>query len=82
MNTTDMTVTATLEGVACGVPIIALVEFTNGGRVVAGRRSISFREALRFWIKLGFISFGGLAGQIATMLAGGGVGLTWTLLTR
>jgi chromate transporter len=29
--------------------------------------SISFREALRFWFKLGFISFGGPAGQIAIM---------------
>jgi chromate transporter len=28
---------------------------------------ISFREALKFWIKLGFISFGGPAGQIAIM---------------
>src|SRR5262245_29870117 len=27
----------------------------------------SFREALRFWCKLGFISFGGPAGQIAIM---------------
>lgn len=27
----------------------------------------SFREALRFWMKLGFISFGGPAGQIAIM---------------
>ncbi len=27
----------------------------------------SFREALRFWIRLGFISFGGPAGQIAIM---------------
>src|SRR5215203_3957870 len=30
-------------------------------------RHVSFVEALRFWIKLGFISFGGPAGQIAIM---------------
>ncbi len=28
---------------------------------------ISFKEALRFWFKLGFVSFGGPAGQIAIM---------------
>ena len=28
---------------------------------------ISFKEALKFWAKLGFISFGGPAGQIAIM---------------
>lgn len=28
---------------------------------------VPFREALKFWIKLGFISFGGPAGQIAIM---------------
>jgi chromate transporter len=28
---------------------------------------VSFREASRFWLKLGFISFGGPAGQIAIM---------------
>jgi chromate transporter len=31
--------------------------------------SVSFAEALRFWLKLGFVSFGGPAGQIAIMHA-------------
>ena len=31
------------------------------------KRSVSFAEAFRFWVKLGFISFGGPAGQIAIM---------------
>ncbi len=31
------------------------------------RQSPPFKDALRFWIKLGFISFGGPAGQIAIM---------------
>ena len=31
------------------------------------RQSVPFAEALRFWLKLGFISFGGPAGQIAIM---------------
>jgi chromate transporter len=30
-------------------------------------RHVSFTEAFRFWAKLGFISFGGPAGQIAIM---------------
>ncbi|HMW72843.1 MAG TPA: chromate transporter, partial [Cellvibrionaceae bacterium] len=29
--------------------------------------SVSFWEAFRFWLKLGFISFGGPAGQISIM---------------
>jgi chromate transporter len=33
----------------------------------APRRTIPFWEAFRFWVKLGFISFGGPAGQIAIM---------------
>ena len=33
----------------------------------SGRRLVPFAEAFRFWLKLGFISFGGPAGQIAIM---------------
>jgi chromate transporter len=33
----------------------------------SARRHVSFGEAFRFWVKLGFISFGGPAGQIAIM---------------
>jgi chromate transporter len=29
--------------------------------------SVTRREAIRFWLNLGFISFGGPAGQIATL---------------
>ena len=35
----------------------------------ARSQPVSFAEALRFWLKLGFISFGGPAGQIAIMHA-------------
>ena len=33
----------------------------------SSREVVSFNEALRFWLKLGFVSFGGPAGQIAIM---------------
>ena len=33
---------------------------------------VSFVEALAYWLKLGFISFGGPAGQTASICAGGG----------
>ena len=33
----------------------------------AAPASVTFAEAFRFWLKLGFISFGGPAGQIAIM---------------
>lgn len=36
---------------------------------VEPQHSVSFAEAFRFWLKLGFISFGGPAGQIAIMHA-------------
>jgi chromate transporter len=35
--------------------------------VFAAPRAVSFAQACRFWLKLGFISFGGPAGQIAVM---------------
>ena len=34
---------------------------------LVNNRDVSFAEAFRFWVKLGFISFGGPAGQIAIM---------------
>src|SRR5678816_3784037 len=34
---------------------------------VQPRTAVPFGEAFRFWVKLGFISFGGPAGQIAIM---------------
>jgi chromate transporter len=41
----------------------------GSGADAAPGASIPFGEALRFWLKLGFISFGGPAGQIAIMHA-------------
>jgi chromate transporter len=37
------------------------------GRPVTATDAIPFREAVAFWLRLGFISFGGPAGQIAMM---------------
>jgi chromate transporter len=37
------------------------------GDAASASSTVPFREALRFWTLLGFISFGGPAGQIATM---------------
>jgi chromate transporter len=39
----------------------------HGAGEVRQTRRIGFGEAVRFWLKLGFISFGGPAGQIAIM---------------
>jgi len=39
----------------------------RGASELPARRELSFAEAFRFWVKLGFISFGGPAGQIAIM---------------
>ena len=39
----------------------------SGHAVGGAQTAVPFAEALRFWVKLGFISFGGPAGQIAIM---------------
>ncbi|HEX5736363.1 MAG TPA: chromate transporter, partial [Blastocatellia bacterium] len=39
----------------------------QASKTAASARVVSFAEAFRFWVKLGFISFGGPAGQIAIM---------------
>jgi chromate transporter len=40
---------------------------TADGKPTTSPLSVSFSQAFRFWVKLGFISFGGPAGQIAIM---------------
>ena len=40
---------------------------TTEAQKTTERPNISFGEAFTFWLKLGFISFGGPAGQIAIM---------------
>jgi len=40
---------------------------SSGATAPIGPRTVPFGEAFRFWLKLGFISFGGPAGQIAIM---------------
>ncbi len=40
---------------------------TQSSAATAPARAVTFGEALRFWLKLGFVSFGGPAGQIAIM---------------
>ena len=47
------------------VPGLGTVEGERANHV--NNRHVSFAEAFRFWVKLGFISFGGPAGQIAIM---------------
>ena len=44
-----------------------VAETETGRPAETPARSVSFAEAFRFWVKLGFISFGGPAGQIAMM---------------
>jgi chromate transporter len=40
---------------------------SEGERETRGPRAVGFREAFGYWVRLGFISFGGPAGQIAIM---------------
>ena len=44
-----------------------VVTLTDDDALAAAPPAVSFGEAFRFWLKLGFVSFGGPAGQIAIM---------------
>src|SRR5437899_6683840 len=44
-----------------------IFETTERNGTVSVARTVPFWDAFRFWLKLGFISFGGPAGQIAIM---------------
>ena len=58
------------NGTVSAVPAIArsgIASATNGGDNGRHEPAVSFADAIRFWLKLGFISFGGPAGQIAIM---------------
>jgi chromate transporter len=46
---------------------IGKADSLEANEVERAPRHVSFAEAFRFWVKLGFISFGGPAGQIAIM---------------
>ena len=48
-------------------PVTPVTHAPPADGAAAAPASVSFAEALRFWLKLGFISFGGPAGQIAIM---------------
>ena len=55
---------------ALGEPVIRQaneIVQTGASDSETARRTVAFAEAFRFWVKLGFISFGGPAGQIAIM---------------
>jgi chromate transporter len=59
--------TATLVPATAAASTPTTVIGKAGPRVGARGRSVPFGEAVRFWLKLGFINFGGPAGQIAIM---------------
>ena len=59
--------TATLVPATAAASTPTTVIGKAGPGVGARRRSVPFGEAVRFWLKLGFINFGGPAGQIAIM---------------